>query len=98
MLLYAQSDGLRKVLALLKSSGIILQLSGGIMGVICVKNLIAATELWVDGDFEMIAVEVKGMDLKYMWQIMSIYRAANVDMLLSGRLAACNLHTRNLTK
>jgi TATA-box binding protein (TBP) (component of TFIID and TFIIIB) len=30
---------------------------------ICVKNIIASTELWVDVDFEMIAVEVKGMDI-----------------------------------
>ena len=33
---------------------------GGIF--ICVKNIIVFTELWVDDDFEMIAVEVKGMD------------------------------------
>jgi len=26
-------------------------------GFICVKNIIASTELWVDDDFEMIAVE-----------------------------------------
>ena len=36
---------------------------------ICVKNIIASTELWVDEDFEMIAVEVKGMDPKYTWGI-----------------------------
>ena len=38
---------------------------GGIF--ICVKNFIVATELWVDDDVEMIAVEVKGMDTKYTW-------------------------------
>ena len=34
-------------------------------GFICVKNFITATELWVDDDFETIAVEVKGMGAKY---------------------------------
>ena len=29
----------------------------------------------------MIAVEVKGMDLKYTWEIIGIYRAPNEDML-----------------
>jgi hypothetical protein len=32
--------------------------------------------LWVDDDFEMIAVEVKGMDKTYTWEIIGIYRAA----------------------
>ena len=71
---------------MLKSSGLILQLSEGIClsmvvvvvgGVICAKNFIAATELWVDDGFEMITVEVKGMDPKYMWEIIGIYRAPN---------------------
>jgi hypothetical protein len=31
---------------------------------ICVKNIFAFTELWVDRDFEMIAFEVKGKDPK----------------------------------
>ncbi|PNF14499.1 hypothetical protein B7P43_G16033 [Cryptotermes secundus] len=35
---------------------------GGVF--ICVKNYIAWVELWVDEDFEMIAVEVKGRDPK----------------------------------
>ena len=63
---------LRKVLAILKFSVLILQLSEGIGlpvvvggGFIFVKNIIASTELWVDEDFEMIAVEVKGMDAKF---------------------------------
>ena len=50
---------------MLKSSGLILQLSEGTglpisgRGVISVKNFIATSELWVDDDFEMmIAVEV----------------------------------------
>ena len=69
---------------------------GGVF--ICVKNIIASTELCVDEDFEMIAVEVKGMDSKYTWEIIGIYRAPNEDMLAIERLAACTLPTRNLTK
>jgi len=65
---------------------------------ICVKNIIAPTEVWVDDDFEMIAVEVKGMDLKYTWEIIGIYRDTNADILTIERLAARNLHTRNITK
>ena len=65
---------------------------------ICVKNIIASTELWVDEDFEMIAVEVKEMDPKYTWEIIGIYRAPNEDMLAIERLAARTLPTRNLTK
>ena len=57
-------------------------------GFIYFKNFIAATELWVDDDFEMIAVEVKGMDPKYTWEITGIYRAPNEDMLAIERLAA----------
>ena len=65
---------------------------------ICVKNVVAATELWIDDDFEMIAVEVKGMDPKYTWEITGVYRAANEEMLAIERLAACALPARNLTK
>jgi hypothetical protein len=100
------SYGLRKILALLNTSGLILQLSevtglpvGGRGGrAIGVKNITAATELWVRYNFEMIAVEVKGMDPKYTWEIMCTYRAANEDTLVIERLAARTLHTRNLTK
>jgi hypothetical protein len=46
---------------------------GGVF--ICVKNPIACTELWVDEDFEMIAVEVKGMDLKHTWEIIGILQS-----------------------
>jgi len=42
--------------------------------------------------------EVKGMDPKYTWEIISIYRAPNEDMLAIERLTACTLPTRNLTK
>jgi hypothetical protein len=54
--------------------------------------------LWVDEDFEMTAVEVKGMDPKYTWEITGMYRAPNEDMLAIERLAARTLATRNLTK
>jgi hypothetical protein len=46
----------------------------------------------------MIAVEVKGMDPKYSWEIIGIYRAPNEDMLAIERLAARTLLTRNSTK
>jgi hypothetical protein len=36
--------------------------------------------LWVDEDFEMIAVEVKGTDPRHSWEIISIYRAPNEDV------------------
>jgi len=39
---------------------------------ICVKNTIASTDLRVDDDFEMIAVEVKRKDPKYTWEIIGI--------------------------
>jgi hypothetical protein len=63
-----------------------------------VKNFIASKELWVDEDFEIIAVEVKGMDPKYAWEITGMYRATNKDMLVIEVLAARILATRNLTK
>jgi hypothetical protein len=30
-------------------------------------------ELWVDEDFKMTAVEVKGRDPKFTWEIVGIY-------------------------
>jgi len=47
-----------------------------------VTTRVATTELWVDDDFEMIAVEVKGMYLKYTWEIIGVYRAPNDNMLM----------------
>ena len=88
----------------LKFSGLILQLSEGIgLPVVVVflsvfKDIIASTELRVDDDFEIIAVEVKGMDPKYTREIIGIYRAPNENMLAIERLAARTLPTRNLTK
>jgi len=49
-------------------------------------------------DFGTIAVEVKGMDPKYTWEIIGLYRAQNEDVLTIERLAARTLTTRNLTK
>jgi hypothetical protein len=46
----------------------------------------------------MIAVEVKGKDPLYTWEIIGIYRAPNEDMLAIERLVARTLSTRNLTK
>jgi hypothetical protein len=69
---------------------------GGVF--ICLKNIIASTKLWVDEDFEMIAVEVKEMDRKYAWEIIGIYRAPNEDMLAIEKLAARILPKRNLAK
>jgi len=40
---------------------------GGVF--ICVKNYIDCRELWADEDFEMIAIEVKGTDPKFTWEI-----------------------------
>jgi len=62
---------------------------------ICVKNIIASMELWADDDFEMIEVEVKGMDPKYTWEIIGICRAPNEGVLAIERFAARNLTTRN---
>jgi hypothetical protein len=69
---------------------------GGVF--ICVKKCITCNKLWVDEDFEMIAVEVKGRDTKYSWEIIGIYKAPNQDMLAIERLAARTLLTRNSMK
>jgi hypothetical protein len=55
---------------------------------ICVKDYIACAEVWVDKDFEMIAVVVKGRDLKFTWEIVGNYRAANEDTQVIERPAA----------
>jgi hypothetical protein len=59
---------------------------GGVF--ICVRNCIACTELWVDEDYEIIAVEVKGLDPKHTWEIIAICRAPNGDMSAIERLAS----------
>jgi hypothetical protein len=55
---------------------------------ICVKNCTACIELWVDKDFKIIAVEVKGRDPKFTWEIICIYRAPNEGMCPIEGLAA----------
>jgi hypothetical protein len=54
--------------------------SGGVF--ICVKNNIDCSELWIDDEFEIIAVEVKGSDPKCKWEIVGIYRVPNEDILV----------------
>jgi hypothetical protein len=65
---------------------------------ICVKNYIDSRELWTDDDFEMIAVEVKGRDPKFTWEIVGIYRAPNDNMQVMERLAAQTAYTGHSTK
>jgi len=64
----------------------------------CVKNIIASSEVYLDVDFEMISFEVKGVDGKYTWKIIGIYRAPNDDVLANERSAARNIPWWNLTK
>jgi hypothetical protein len=59
---------------------------GGVF--ICIKNNIACLELWVDDEFEIIAVKVKGNEPKCTWEIVGIYRAPNVDIWVIEKLAA----------
>ena len=59
---------------------------GGVF--ICVKKSIECREVWVDDDFEMIAIEVKGKDPKFTWEIVGSYRAPNEDMRVVERLTA----------
>jgi len=59
-----------------------------VVGVICVKNFVTSTKSRVDDNFTMIAVEVKGMDPNYAWEIIRIYRAPIEDILAIERLAA----------
>ena len=58
---------------------------GGVF--ICVKNNLTCSELWVDDDFEIIAVEVIGSGSKDKWEVMGIYRAPNEDIRVIERLA-----------
>jgi hypothetical protein len=88
---------------MLRSSERIIQHSGVIKlcgkgRFLCVKNSITATELWVDDDYEIWAVEVVGRDLKYKWEIIGIYRAPNEDMMSIEKLLVRISTTRNLTR
>ena len=55
---------------------------------ICVKYNIACSELWVDDDFEILAIDVKGSDPSYTWEIIGTYRAPNEDLRIIESLAA----------
>jgi hypothetical protein len=46
----------------------------------------------------MIAVALKGMDPKYAWEIIGIYRAPYENMGVIGRLAARSGYSKNSTK
>jgi hypothetical protein len=54
--------------------------------------------LWLDEDFEMVAVEVKGIDPKHTCEIIGIYRAPNDYMSAIEKLTARTLPSQNLTK
>jgi hypothetical protein len=69
---------------------------GGVF--ICVKNYIASAELWVDEEFEMIAVEVKGRYSKCTWGIVGIYRPPNEDMRVIEKLAERTGYMGNTAK
>jgi len=62
------------------------------------KNHINCRELWADEDYEMTAVEVKGRNPKYTWEVVGIYRAPNEDMRFLERLAAETGYTGKSTK
>ena len=51
---------------------------GGVF--ICVKNYIGCRVLWTVEVFEMIAVEVKGRNPKFTWEVVGVYRASNKDV------------------
>jgi len=62
------------------------------------KNYIYGRELWTYEDFEMVAVEVKGRNSKFTWEVEGIYRAPNKDMRVIERLAARTGYAGNPTK
>jgi hypothetical protein len=59
---------------------------GGVF--ICVKNYINCSRLWTDEDFEMLAVDVKGRNTEFTWEVIEMYRAPNEDKRAVERLAA----------
>ena len=46
----------------------------------------------------MLAVEVKGRNTKFTWEVTGMYRAPNEDMRAVERLAARTGYTGNCTK
>jgi len=61
-------------------------LGGGMF--VCEKKYIECRALWVEEDFEMIAIGVKGRDIKFTWKILGIYRDPNEVMRVLESLAA----------
>ena len=69
---------------------------GGVF--ICLNNYIDCRVLWTGEVFEMTAVEVKGRNPKFAWEVVGVYRAPNKDMRIIERLAARTGFTGNSTK
>jgi hypothetical protein len=69
---------------------------GGIF--IYVKNKIDCRVLWTDEGFEMIAVEVKGGNPKFLWKVVGVYRSLNDDMRVIERSADRTGFSGNSTK
>jgi hypothetical protein len=65
---------------------------------VCVKNNSACSERWVDDEFEIIAVEIKGSDPRCTWEIVGIYRAPNEDIRVIEKLVARTGFLGNFTK
>jgi hypothetical protein len=56
---------------------------------ICVKNYIDCRELWTADDFEMIAVDVKGRDPKFMWEIVDL-QSSNLGHASYRKISSLN--------
>jgi hypothetical protein len=68
-----------KISEMPKTSGLILQL-------VEEKGLpIGCMELWADGDFELITVDVKGIGPEYMWEIIIIIIITAIGLSPGGR-------------
>ena len=52
----------------------------------------------MDDDFEIIAIEIRGMNPKSTWKVVGIYSAPNEDMRVIEILAARTGSTGNCTK
>ena len=65
---------------------------------ICVKNYNVCRQLSTEEDFEVVAVEVKGRNPKFTWEVVGVYRAPNEDMRVLEGLAVRTGSTGNSTK
>jgi len=72
--------------------------SRGVGIFICVKNYIDCRELWINVNFELLAIEVKGRNPKYNREVVGMHRAPNEDMSAIESLVARTGFTRNSTK